>query len=106
MTPEEINAKLAAWLGWHLEKGFFTYRNSNGQPTGFSSADAGALPYFNPYHRIDHAWMLMEHIKTTQYVDAFGQWCDKYATSIFFEPAQYAAQAICTAILEITEQAT
>jgi hypothetical protein len=112
MTPEEINAKLAKWLGWQRVGN--CWHNHDNTPIRIPHhpntllATPNTWSYFNPYERIDHAWMLVEHVRNrivpTHQRVAFAHWFKD--ANLFVEKAPEAARAICAAILEITEQAT
>lgn len=113
MTPEQINRALAKWLGWQPGPGCTLYQNSAGQLLPMSTTpeiSTSAIPYFDPYHRIDHAWMVVERIseppRTAEQARAahntkFMLWWNN--NNLWTYTAPEVARAICEAVLEICE---
>lgn len=106
MTPEQINAALARWLGWHKGRGLWLDQDE--QATGFTFwYDHADAETFNPYARIDHAWLLVERMHTKpQPPSQWERWLSwGSGVCLHTKTAHQAARAICEAILEICEVA-
>jgi hypothetical protein len=73
MTPtdiEKINREFATEvMGWHLLNGIGSrWMQEDGTYTDFSDNESNFFhPYFDPYHRIDHAWMGLEKVREHGY---------------------------------------
>lgn len=106
-TPEQINTALATWLGWQPATSTLRYKDKDGAYVDYMTVEGGSIPYFDPYHRIDHAWLLVEHVQqigTYTQKTAFNYWfCVKSNVQTY--RAEDAARMICEAIVEICEVA-
>lgn len=99
MTDDQINAALARWLGWHLSGSCWV--DQDDRWVSHTTNNPQDPAYFNPMQRIDHAWLLVEHIKTTDWYINFLDWTNSKSSDLFMMPAPEAARAICEAIIEI-----
>lgn len=97
MNTEQTNAALARWLGWYEGGGY--WRNE-AEPGGTGFTTFGQFK-FDPMQRIDHAWVLVEHIKTTDWYINFLDWTNSKSSDLFMMPSSEAARAICEAIIEL-----
>jgi hypothetical protein len=112
MTPREMNAKLARWARLRMDAAGNYYTSADETYTD----DLRAIYYFDAYHRIDHAWILVErarvqgwHVNLDTYRDTWIVAMSRLAmlrTTVIVKTHREATQAICEAILDIQEQTT
>ncbi len=104
VTPEQISAALARWMGWELREGVVYFKDGVWQR--YLAIHEGIDPeyYFNPYGNLNHAWMLVQHIHrngSQEQRTCFGQWFNH--ADLWSYPDYDAPRAICDAVLEICE---
>lgn len=103
-TPEQINGALARWLGWQTDPRYFPKWHDGKEYTKYSTL-INSPDYFDPYHRIDHAWLLVEHMNTVHEDEKIKFMLWWLRIHFWALPASEAARAICEAIVEICEVA-
>ena len=113
MTPEEVNMEIATRvMGWTeatpTDPRRLYWKGSLG-PLETSPAAAMIGRYFDPMHRIEHSWMVVEKLESRQFIveqkhdrwicniqDKTGKWFD-------VDPQATAQEAICLAVLKAKE---
>jgi hypothetical protein len=102
MTSADQIKRLAEWMGW--ERSFFAPDSGSWRVGGYIMASCD----WNPFERIEDAWMLMEKLRESSpngvsvFVNYAEEWCCEINSDE--SHAETAPQAICEAVLKLISQ--